>query len=151
MDRNDPPDVNQPSPFVFGMAVGALMGGLAGLACEFLLGCTDTVVEFVAWSVGLGVVVGAATVAYESYNGARWHDRPDIATHIGLILGIAPGILVLPMTAFVRGKFSGYLFIGVLFAGPMAGMLIGGVLDRIHDALIPSKPSPDEPPPDRHN
>jgi hypothetical protein len=141
MPEKDAGEYEQPqSSAAAGVAVGALDGFFLGfpsaLACFWLL---DSDGPFWIWLCGgvlIGSVVGAPVGWLETRRGRPIADL-NIATHLGIFYGLLPGTLLLvggvPM---IRGRFSGYVILGLFFAGPMLGMLIGGVLDRACDSLF---------------
>jgi hypothetical protein len=45
-------------------------------------------------------------------------------------------VVLLACVGFVRGKFSGIVLIAAAFASPMAGLMIGGVLDRVYESAV---------------
>jgi hypothetical protein len=45
-------------------------------------------------------------------------------------------LILLGGIGIVRGKFSGLLVLGAACAGPMAGMLVGAVVDRFYEGIL---------------
>lgn len=57
--------------------------------------------------------------------------KPDIATIIGIVFGLLPALIFFFQgVSGVRGSFSLYSLVGAVFAGPMIGLVAGGILDR---------------------
>jgi hypothetical protein len=81
--------------------------------------------------VGLpgGMVIGTLERWYRGYLA-----RPDTATYVCVAYGCAAAFLVVPGGGLVTGRLSAMLFLGMIFAGPAVGLLIGAMLDRSYEA-----------------
>jgi MFS family permease len=132
-----PPDPNLPTPHgtllegtVFSLFAGLVLGATLGAVIPWL---TDQFLFF--WlGVSLGAFTGAGVgwllgAAYR----ARWSKstRAHLGTVLGVTYGIIPSLLLVALgTRELRGLNSGYVLMGCLFAGPMVGLILGGILDR---------------------
>lgn len=115
---------------LFGALVGLLMGAVAGAACCWLTGQLRFFYQAVLIGTLAGTIVGALIGLKERKTRGQLV-RPDIATFICVVYALLPALLfILQGISGVRGRFSGYLLVGAVFAGPMIGLLIGGILDR---------------------
>jgi hypothetical protein len=145
MPEKDTGESEQPrSSAAVGAAVGALDGLILGfacaLACFWLLDPDELFWIWLCGGVLMGSLVGAPVGWIETRRGRPIADL-NIATHLGIVYGLLPGGLLLVGGApLIRGRFSGYVILGLGFAGPMLGMLIGGVLDRACDSFFRTRP-----------
>jgi hypothetical protein len=107
-----------------------LGGAVVGALCCWLTRQFD--------SLGHGVLIGALVGPFAglligiSERKARGEfARADIGTYICVLFGLLPvPLMILQGLGGVHGRFSGFLLLGAMFAGPMAGLVIGGILDR---------------------
>jgi len=106
-----------------------------GLLCHYIVGAFGSPLAAGVWGTGLGVAGGILVVVLRR---AIW--GPDISVEIGtllgLIYGIAPGLAVLFQSLIVNRVLRVWGLAGLVFAGSMAGLIIGGVLDRFTEAII---------------
>jgi hypothetical protein len=125
---------NSPAGMFFGALAGLLLGAVAAGACCWVVGQD----EFFWHGTLAGAVIGplgGAAIGVRERKTRGDLIRPDIAAIIGVAYGLLPALLiVLGGVGLVRGKLSGLLLIGAGFAGPMSGLLIGGILDRAYEA-----------------
>ncbi|MFO0966295.1 MAG: hypothetical protein U0793_12025 [Gemmataceae bacterium] len=121
---------------LFGALVGLLAGPGVGAACCWLCGAVDYLWIGVIVGAAVGVFAGALiAMAERRIRGAL--ARPDIATIICAIFGLAPALVLIPNALLsVHGRFSGFMFFGIIAAGPMSGLLVGAMLDRAHEAFL---------------
>lgn len=121
---------------VFGAFVGLPMGAALGAACCWLVGQFD----FLSNGVLIGIFIGPMAGSFIGFTERKLRGdlvRPDTATFIGIVFGLFPALLVgLGGLSGVTGRFSGYLLLGAFFAGPMCGLLIGGILDRAFEESL---------------
>ena len=119
-------------------SAGTLFGFLAGIPFGMLTAAVSCwiVDDGDFWRIALyGAIIGSlggAVIGFSERTLRGELARPDIATFIGATFGLLPAILILGLS----NGFAGRLFIGILFAGPMAGLLIGAVYDRIFEAIM---------------
>jgi hypothetical protein len=119
---------------VFGGAVGAVFGALLGGGAVRLAGELDYAWRGFLFGGLAGFPAGAAIAAVERWIRGRF-SRPDVATHVGAVLGLLPAVLMLFAAAgAVRGVMTFFLALGLVFVGPMLGMLIGALFDRAVEA-----------------
>jgi hypothetical protein len=118
----------------FGAAVGLGAGTLSGCACCWFMGETDYLGFWVLFFMPIGAVAGVAI-------GSRMRRRgSDIATPICVAFSLFPAFLILSNgLGLARGRFTGMLALGAAFAFPMFALLLGAILDRLHQKA--SKPS----------
>jgi hypothetical protein len=123
----------------FGLFSGLLFGAVTGLACHLIVGSPQPLSQF-------GFVGGLAGVVYGCAIGVRDRRKhggaleSNAATHIGILFGLIPGLLLLlGGIGIVRGKFSVYVVVSGFFMCPMAGLLVGGLLDRMYEAYLKSR------------
>jgi hypothetical protein len=61
----------------------------------------------------------------------------ELGTTVCILYALLPALLILlGGTGIIRGKLFGMLALGAAFAGPMAGLLVGGLLDRIYEGIL---------------
>jgi hypothetical protein len=118
-----------------GVSSGGVLGAASGAAFYYIVGGFPTLVAPCLWGAGLGIVVGALCVLVRR---ALW--GPDISvevgTLLGLLYGVIPGLAVLYQSIFVNRVIGTWRLAGVVMACSMAGLVIGGLLDRITDAIV---------------
>jgi hypothetical protein len=138
--REAPPDILLWKPslailLVSGVVAGAVLGAANGLLCYSIVGAFESPAAAGLWGAGLGGVGGISVVLLRR---AMW--GPDIGvevgTLLGLLYGIAPGLAVLFQSILVNRVVRVWGLAGLVFAGSMAGFIIGGVLDRITEAIV---------------
>jgi hypothetical protein len=120
----------------FGAFVGLPMGAAVGAACCWLTGLFD----FLWHGVLIGALAGPFAGALIGFTERKTRGdlvRPDVATIACVVFGLLPALLVgLQGLGFVTGGFSAYLLAGAVFAGPMGGLVVGGLLDRALEATL---------------
>src|SRR5262245_62104530 len=120
---------------LFGAIVGLAMGAVAGAACCWLSGAFELFWDGVLIGGVLGSLVGAIIGRRERTRGRLV--RPDSATRICVLFGAIPSLLIcLQCAGLAGGAFSVGLFLGLVWAAPMLGLLVGGVLDRSFEACL---------------
>jgi len=105
------------------------MGAVVGSACCWLAG----EFHFFGPAVVIGILAGPIVGTLIGFMERKTRGelvRPDIATIIGIVYGLLPALLIFLGLNSLSGRFSGYLFLGAIFAGPMIGLVLGGILDR---------------------
>ncbi len=110
---------------VFGALVGAIAGALSGLGCAKLwtaLPAAPTAIVLAVMGLMIGIPIGI------------WRGRlgKDIATPILLSYLLLPSVIVL-VGMTVDGRFFRSVIFAIGFAFPLGGMLLGGILDRLHE------------------
>jgi hypothetical protein len=120
-----------PPGLIFGAFVGFLMSVPTALACCWLLGLYESQAPAAFAGAMFGTVAGAFIGGMERKVRGDLV-RPDIATIICFVFGLLPGLII--FVRAIRGQFSVYGLVGVVFAVPMIAMLIGGLLDRAYEA-----------------
>ncbi|MFL5328198.1 MAG: hypothetical protein ACJ8C4_04730 [Gemmataceae bacterium] len=94
-----------------------------------MIGLIDHWIPFAIVGGGVGAIAGILIAMWrnKTYGEAP---NPDIATFTGVICGIIPGVLIVIGGGGVAGpKLVG----GSAFGPPMAGLLIGAILDRWYE------------------
>jgi MFS family permease len=130
MQRHEQRQRTVPAGTLFGALVGLFMGAVVGAACCWLTGRFPFFYQAVLIGALGGPIVGAL-IGLKERKTRGGLARPDIATFICVVYALLPSLLlVLQGVSGVRGRFSGYLLVGAVFAGPMIGLLVGGILDR---------------------
>jgi hypothetical protein len=118
---------------------GTLFGALAGIplgALTVAIGAWIADFGDHAWEAALygagGGVFGGALIGFIERTIRGDLAKPDIATWIGGIFGLA----IAPLMLLVIHGGTVYVIVGILFTGPMGGLLCGAMLDRAHDASM---------------
>jgi hypothetical protein len=124
---------------LFGAFVGLFIGALSGAAFCWMVDDNDHLWVGAAIGVVAGLVGGMLTGGIE-----RWRRgdfvRPDLATMIGGIFGLAVAIVAFVNgMASVRGNLTMFGLVGMAMVFPTAGILIGGLFDRSFEAAQNSK------------
>jgi hypothetical protein len=122
-----------------GVVAGAVLGAANGVVSHLILIGFQSVWVSCLLGTGLGIIGGIGVVFWRRI---VW--GPDVSvevgTTIGLLYGIAPGVALLFLSLFVhRVVVAGWGFVSLLMAGSMMGLVIGGVLDRLTEAIIARK------------
>jgi hypothetical protein len=115
-----------------GLVAGAILGAANGAVAHLIVSRFESAWEGCLIGTGLGIVGGILVVLWRRI---VW--GPDISvevgTAIGLLFGIVPGVALVFVRQLVVVSWG---FVGLLMAGSMMGALIGGVLDRITEAVV---------------
>jgi hypothetical protein len=118
-----------------GTASGAALGAADGVAVHHVVGATASPWAACLWGAGLGGAGGALFVLVRR---AWW--GPDVSvevgTMLGLLYGIAPGLAVVGQGALTAQVLGAYGLAGAVMVCSMAGLLLGGALDRITGAIV---------------
>jgi hypothetical protein len=109
------------------------MGALAGEACCWLSGQDERLAGGALIGAGLGSIVGTVVAIAERMIRGTFV-RPDIATVIGILIGLSPALITAVLMDNGYGLLSGGLLVEALIGGPIVGLLIGGVFDRAWEA-----------------
>lgn len=139
-DRGELPDIKLWTPSLFalllsGVVAGAVLGAADGALFYYIAGGFDSPQAAGLWGAGLGTVGGILFVLLRR---ALW--GPDVSVEIGTVLGllygIAPGAAVLYQSIVVNREVGTWRLAGLVMAGAMAGLLLGGVLDRCLEGIL---------------
>lgn len=116
------------------MLAGIPMGAVALGVCAWMLDYGDYVWQIAGAGALIGAVIGVIVGQIERQIRGEL-SKPDIATYLGMILGLFPGILVLGgIFGFIgSGGATVYIWTSLFLAGPMSGLLIGAMLDRANE------------------
>ncbi len=127
-----------------GIVAGSVFGAANGALCHFFVGAFETPYDAFLWRACLGILGGVGVVFLRR---TLWGPdiSPEIGTTLGWLYGIAPGLVVFLQGLAVRGAM-GKALVGLVLAGSMAGLLLGGLLDRVTEAIITRRESGIEPP-----
>ena len=127
---NPPPDISM------GAAVGSLMGATVGWTCCWLAGENDYFWHGAIVGAIIGLI-GGVDLGLKHRKGRTNLVSSEIGTKVCIIYALLPAILVLVgATGIVRGKFSGLAVLAGAFTFPMAGLLIGGIVDRVYEGFL---------------
>jgi hypothetical protein len=117
----------------FGLAAGAVILPAVAVVYFWIAQGFPSVLDAVAWGLLWGSVWGCMIGAFE---GSRRQDASGTGTMIGLVYGTVPAAMHLGDVA----QWGAARAFHVAILGPMmAGLLLGGLLDRVHDALQRSR------------
>jgi hypothetical protein len=141
MERDEDSDNRRPwvsaGQFSYGGLAGAFFGALSAVSCCWIMEMTASMWIWAAWGGLIGAVPGPILAVLERRNDPV---HVNVATHLGALYGLVPGaLLFVGAGGAVVNKLSGLLLAGAICAGPMAGLLIGGILDRICEGIIRSR------------
>jgi hypothetical protein len=91
------------------------------------------------WGAGLGTAGGVLVVLFRR---VFWGPEigVEVGTLLGLLYGIVPGLALLIYSLVVlRVVSASWTFVAFIMAPSMGGFVIGGVLDRVTEAIIARK------------
>jgi hypothetical protein len=134
------PDIKSWTPSLFvllvsGVVAGAVLGAADGALVHYIIGDFASQHAACIWGAALGIGGGVLFVL-----GRRAWWGPDtsveIGTVLGLLYGIAPGAAVLYQSIFVNRVVGTWRLAGLVVSGAMAGLLIGGILDRCLEGIF---------------
>jgi hypothetical protein len=109
---------------------GLLMGAPTGAACCWLTEMFDQFWLHVAIGAAAGAFIGLI-LGFRAPKVQKPPARLNLASNLCASYGVLLSLLLFVQCAGgIQGKQSGMVFIGFLFAGPLAGLLLGGILDR---------------------
>lgn len=126
----------------FGGVVGVLAGATVGWMSCWLVNATN--IAGLASAIGglLGILGGVGIAFFQA---RRFPDsvNPDIASFVCIAFALLPAILtLLGATGGVHGKVTGYLALGTAFGIPAGAALVGGLLDRVAEAVFRGQDGP---------
>ncbi len=124
--------IDSPPDVLIGAIIGTSMGAALGLLSCWLLGKMDS--GFYAGVIGAasGLIVGGILgVRHQKKRINRVNS--DIGTTICTFYPILPTMLIMASGA---GALQGKFLLAAFFVGPMVGMLIGSVVDRLYESLL---------------
>jgi hypothetical protein len=154
MARDDAANQGEPQPtpaialwtpsllalLVSGAVSGTILGAADGVLFFYLTGGFASVQIAAFVSAGLSLIGGVVVVLIRR---AIW--GPDVSVEVGTVLGmlygIVPGGALLLASMAAERVFDPWSLAGAIMASSMAGLLVGGVLDRITDAVVMSEPA----------
>jgi hypothetical protein len=125
---------------ISGSVAGAILGAANAVLFHYIAGAFDSWQVAGAWGAALGLAGGILIVLLR--HGIWGPDKGvNIATVLGLLYGIAPGLAVLVQSAVVGNAAAVKGLIGMAMVGSMVGLIIGGVLDRITESIVSTSQS----------
>jgi hypothetical protein len=118
-----------------GIIAGACLGAADGALFHYIAGGFPSPQAAVLGGAALGMVGGMVVVLWRR---ALWGPEVtvEVGTVLGLLYGIAPGLAVLFQSIVVNGTVGVRSLAGLVMASSMAGLLIGGVFDRITELVL---------------
>jgi hypothetical protein len=118
-----------------GIGSGGVLGAADAVAFHYIVGGFTTPLAACLVGAGLGMVGGALAVVVRR---AVWGRAigVEVGTLLCLLYGIVPGLAVLYKSIFVTRVIGTWKLAAVVMACSMAGLVIGGLLDRILDGII---------------
>jgi hypothetical protein len=118
-----------------GAATGTVLGAANGALCHIIVDAGESPLVAGLCGSGLGFAGGIVFILLRR---AVWgpHIGVVIGTVLGPLYGIAPALAVLYQSIVVNRVVGRWSLTGLVMAGPMAGLIFGGLLDRISDAII---------------
>ncbi|MBM4069277.1 MAG: hypothetical protein FJ271_10075 [Planctomycetes bacterium] len=122
-----------PAALIVGVLAGIPVGSVVGTGCCWLIEYLDHIwVGALLGAVGGALAGGLIAFAERQVRGELV--RPDTATMVAVVLNLIPALLILLFNLAWSGKMS-YWLATMVFAGPLLGLLIGGMLDRSYEAF----------------
>lgn len=119
----------------FGALVGVLTGAVSGGICCWLVDRPAWQWHGAAVAAGLGLLLGAFLGARQGRR--AYSESPNIATTICTGYMLLPGaLLLIGGGGALRWNWAGKFVLGVAFAFPMAGLLVGALLDRFYEKVF---------------
>jgi hypothetical protein len=119
-----------------GAFAGAVLGTANAVLAHYLMFDVGSPWAACWWGAALGTAGGVLVVLFRRI---VW--GPDIGVEVGTLLGLLYGVV--PGAAFMvyslavrRVASTGWVFVGFIMAPSMGGLLIGGVLDRVTEAVV---------------
>jgi hypothetical protein len=122
---------------LFGVFAGLLLGGVVGAVSCWLVGLFESLWQWVLIGALIGPF-GGAIIGTKTVKAQGELIFPDIATYIGAIYGSLLTLLLVigGGTAGVSARLAAFLGVGSILTGPMAGLLVGAILDRAYEASL---------------
>jgi hypothetical protein len=114
------------------------LGSANGLLLHYVLGPAMATQDGCVWGAALGAAGGVSYALLErTVRGAA--AGQSIGSMLGLLYGLIPGVAAFFVALLVHGVVvtggAGHWFL----AASMVGMVAGGVLDRLFDAVLPPR------------
>lgn len=120
---------------IFGAIIGVPIGGLCVGVCAWLIDYGDYAWE--AWLAGALVgLPGGAIVGFLERTKRGQLPSADTATYVGGVFGLVISLLFLTGTGILvgGGNLTFFVWFGMLCAGPMLGILVGAIFDRVYES-----------------
>jgi H+/Cl- antiporter ClcA len=120
---------------ISGSIAGAILGAANAVLLHYIVGAFESPQAASEWGAGLGLAGGVLIVFLRH---SIW--GPDrnvsIATVLGLLYGVVPGTAILVQSIAVNHAVAVKSLGGMVMAGSMVGLIIGGVLDRLSESIM---------------
>jgi hypothetical protein len=127
------------------LCLGAVVGVLAGATTGWTICWLVDEMNIAGLASAIGALLGPfGGVGIASFQVRRFPDavNPDIATFVCASYASLPALLTLLAVNGAHGKITGYLALATAFAFPMGAALVGGLLDRVAEAMFRRHDSP---------
>lgn len=128
-DHNASQPPRPPISAALAAVIATPLGMSAGAATCYVVGEWDQMQLSVVLGAAFGAFAGIAVVTVCRLRTGE-APRQDAGAAIGFIVGLLPAMTIVLK---LGGELSGVLVVGAAFVTPMAGLLLGAVLDRATD------------------
>ena len=120
---------------ICGMIDGIILGAANGVLCHYIIGVVGSPFAAVLYGAAFG---GGAAALIVLLRRAIWGPEigMEIGTMLGLLYGVAPGLLIFAQAGFANRAIGPKAFVGLLMAASMLGFILGGALDRITENFV---------------
>jgi len=124
------------SDSVFGVVSGSILG--IATACVGAIFVQATIPMFRVALAGLviGAAIGGITGMIKFYDRDSFNTS-DLGVKLGIVFFVLPAVIqFLGAAGFATGRASAILVVASAFAGLMAGLIVGSILDRVYESIL---------------
>lgn len=124
------------SDTIFGACAGATLCTLTALVIQAVFRLKVDVLQVVFAATMLGGLIGSIA-GFVQYSFRKTFDNSELGVRLGVAFAILPSLVLLVSVFEVANGTIPILFIAAMgFAGIMAGVIAGGLLDRLYENVL---------------
>lgn len=124
------------SDAVFGAISGAILCALTALATSAIFQLPRPALHVALAGSIVGALIGCI-VGVVHYDKRKAFDTSELGVRLGIAFAVLPSlILFVNAIGFATGRGTIRLVVAAGFAGVMAGLIAGGMLDRVYETIL---------------
>tara|TARA_R110002111_G_scaffold114317_1_gene175154 strand:+ start:114 stop:563 length:450 start_codon:yes stop_codon:yes gene_type:complete len=141
MDREIPDNIERfpatgRADAAFGASSGAILGIATALVTARLLQLPSPALHVALTGVIVGTGIGCVAGVVHHLNRESF-DTSELGVRLAIAFSVLPSlILFVGAMGFANGTGSVRLVVAIAFAGVMAGLIFGSILDRVYETIL---------------